>query len=101
MRNSSKMPRLASVSAVLVITVFVSSCTQSIDRRDSISSSFGNAMATNTALQTVDPWPRQVENTHIHTDGAVTGNAIKTYRKLSSGGGKATTIEESDIAPSN
>jgi hypothetical protein len=84
MNDSNKMSKLISVSTLLAITVFVSSCNQAISRRDSLSPSFGNAMATNTALQTIDPWPRNVENTHIHTDAVRTGNAIESYQNPAS-----------------
>ncbi len=102
MSYSSKIKRLISVSAVLGFTVVISGCNQSLARRDSISSSFGNALAANTALQTVDPWSRRVENTHIHTDGTNASNAIESYRTPPpASSGEATPIDATEIAPSN
>lgn len=100
MNRSSKISRKVGVFAVLTATVFISGCTQSIARRDSISTSFGNAMASNTALQTVDPWPRNVENTHIHTDGAKSINAIDAYRTpVAPDNAESTPIAQTVTAP--
>ncbi len=102
MNNSKKLTKLVGVSTLLVVSVIVSGCNQSIARRDSISPNFGNAMAANTALQTVDPWPRYVENTHIHTDGAKTGNAIENYQNPSSSSSSTSStslVESSDVSP--
>ena len=101
MKNSNKFSKLAGISTLLATTVLVSSCNQAISRRDSLSPSFGNAMASNTALQTIDPWPRYVENTHIHTDGVKTGNAIERYQTPASSEetGSTSAIEAVEIAP--
>jgi hypothetical protein len=38
-------------------------------RRDSITLGHGNSVAHNIAVQTIDPWPKNVGNTRIHIDG--------------------------------
>lgn len=101
MNGSKKVSRLMGASTLLALTVAVSGCNQSIARRDSISPSFGNAMAANTALQTIDPWPRNVENTHIHTDGVKASNAIERYHTPvdSESSSSTSMVEASEIAP--
>ncbi len=101
MKNSNKFSKLIGTSMLLVITVLVSSCNQAISRRDSLAPSFGNAMAANTALQTVDPWPRNVENTHIHTDSVKTDNAMKRYQApvSSESTGNTSATQAVEIAP--
>lgn len=96
--NSSK---LIGLTTVLAVSVVVGGCNQSTARRDSIAPSFGNAMAANTALQTVDPWPRNVEDTHIHTDGTKATNAIERYHTPVDTESTSSTsaIEAVEIAP--
>jgi hypothetical protein len=100
--NGTKMfSNLIGVLTLIAIAVFVSSCNQAISRRDSLAPSLGNAMAVNTALQTIDPWPRNVENTHIHTDATITGNAIERYQTpvASEESSSSSAIEAVEIAP--
>ena len=42
---------------------------QYFDRSDSITPGYGNSVAHNKAVQTVDPWPRYVRNNRINIDG--------------------------------
>ena len=51
------------------------------DRRDTITSSAGNANASNIAVHTVDPWPRHAKNPRIHLDGRRAGIAITRYQQ--------------------
>ncbi len=80
MKSLSKMYKAAGAFSTLAAMLMVSSCSESIARMDSIASSFGNAMAANTALQMVDPWPKYVEKTKIQTDGTKAANAVENYR---------------------
>jgi hypothetical protein len=50
------------------------------DRRDTITSSAGNANASNIATHTVDPWPRHAKNPRINLDGRRAGIAITRYQ---------------------
>ncbi len=51
------------------------------DRRDTLTSSAGNAQASNIAVHTVDPWPRHARNSRINLDGRRAGLAITRYQK--------------------
>ena len=101
MNAKNKTSNLIRVSTLLAISVIVSSCNQAISRRDSISPNFGNAIAANMALQTIDPWPRNVENTHIHTDGTKAANAIELYQTPTGteSSSSSSIIEAAEIGP--
>lgn len=67
------------------------------DRRDTISSSAGNANASNMATQTIDPWPPYVRDTYYPTDGRRAGVGISRYQQNKSiqpRGLNTTTISE-------
>lgn len=67
------------------------------DRRDTISSSAGNANAANMAIQTIDPWPPYSRNTKSHLNGNRAGVAITRYQQnksISPKGLSTTTISE-------
>jgi hypothetical protein len=66
------------------------------DRRDTIALSTGDAIGTNTALQTVDPWPQQSGNPNIAFNGQRMQAALERYRL-----GKVTTAIDSQQAPTN
>jgi hypothetical protein len=51
------------------------------DRRDTISSSAGNANAANIATQTIDPWPPYAKNTENHLDGQRARVGITRYQE--------------------
>ncbi len=80
MKYSNIKPQAVTSLTLVAIFFVMTGCAEYRVRQDAIAPSFGNAMATNTALQTVDPWPRYVERTHVHTDGAKATNAIDAYR---------------------
>ncbi len=50
-------------------------------RRDTISSSTGNANAANIATQTIDPWPPYAKNTQNHLEGRRAGVSIERYQQ--------------------
>jgi len=50
-------------------------------RGDGISPGAGNAKEANAAIQTVDPWPRYVYNTHIPGDGQRMSEAVTRYHE--------------------
>jgi hypothetical protein len=49
-------------------------------RRDAVTSSAGDAVASNSAVQIPTPWPRGSNNPNIAFDGEKMGNAVKSYR---------------------
>jgi hypothetical protein len=75
MRPSSNSVRSFALAAVLVM---LGGCSQYLDRRDAISLSGGNAVATDKVTQMVDPWPRASAN--IAFDGNRMESAVTRYR---------------------
>lgn len=53
---------------------------QYVQRSDQIELSAGNAQEVNTRIQEIDPWPRNVGNTNIATNGELMADAIYRYR---------------------
>lgn len=54
---------------------------QYFERKDTINFSLGEAVATNSAVQIPDPWPRRSADTNIPMDPVKAQNAIDRYRK--------------------
>ncbi|MGH6813431.1 MAG: hypothetical protein ACREDM_14195 [Methylocella sp.] len=50
-------------------------------RRDAVTSSAGDSVASNSAVQIPTPWPRGSNNPNIAFDGEKMGNAVKSYRE--------------------
>jgi len=50
-------------------------------RRDTVTSSAGDAVASNSAVQIPTPWPRYSNDTNIAFDGAKIGCAVQRYRE--------------------
>jgi hypothetical protein len=51
------------------------------DRRDTVTSSAGNANASNMAIQTIDPWPPYARNARLPLDGRRAAIAITRYQQ--------------------
>ncbi|MGH6869167.1 MAG: hypothetical protein ACREDA_09940, partial [Methylocella sp.] len=49
-------------------------------RRDAVTSSAGDAVASNSAIQIPTPWPRGSHDTNIAFDGEKIGGAVKAYK---------------------
>jgi hypothetical protein len=49
-------------------------------RKDTITMGAGDAVASNEAIQTADPWPRYSQNNNIPMDGVKAQRAIQRYR---------------------
>jgi len=78
--------------------VFDDPFTDYLQRSVTISTGAGNAAAANTAIQTIDPWPAYVGNTHIRGDGRGMVGAVEQMYKTphpfeheGSGGGSSTS----------
>lgn len=52
-----------------------------LDRRDSVTLGVGDAVATNAAAQTIDPWPAAARDRFPQTDGERVRNAVERYKK--------------------
>ena len=83
MRESSK--RTAKITLVLLGLAGSASMVtawddQYLDRSDKISPHTGNSVAANIAIQTVDPWPRNVRNNRININGGRIQLGMKRYQ---------------------
>src|SRR6185312_13878411 len=77
------MRPLNNVTRVLVLVyVFAAlcSCSEYLDRRDTISLGAGNAIATDKVTQMVDPWPRASAHKNISFNGEKMQTAVERYR---------------------
>lgn len=61
MRCSQRNRALCGLLALVVLA----GCADTLSRRDSITLGVGNAPEANTAIQTIEPWPADVEDTNI------------------------------------
>ena len=52
---------------------------QYVQRADKVTLTTGNAQEVNTRIQEIDPWPRNVGNTHIAADGKRMADAVYRY----------------------
>jgi hypothetical protein len=68
--------RLALAAALALLAA---SCTQYVERRESIASYAGNAVAWNRAVHTIDPWPAAAARTNIEVSGRRVVDAIERY----------------------
>ena len=64
----------------LLFALALSSC-QYLDRHETISLHGGDALASNVAIQMIDPWPLSAGDRHIPGDGERAAAAIERYRK--------------------
>ena len=75
----------AIVSAALIATglgAALSGCSDIyFDRRDAVSPSAGDAVASNKVTQMIDPWPRYVGNRNIAFNGERMQSAAERYRR--------------------
>ena len=69
------------LGAGLALAVVLGGCSDIYyDRRESISFSAGDAIATNKAIQMVDPWPPYSANKNIAFNGERAQTAVERYR---------------------
>ena len=74
--KTSNALKLISLAAVLAL----GGCQQSLERNDGVTTTAGNSLAVNQAITTVDPWPRNAENTDISGDGQRLGDTVTKYK---------------------
>jgi type IV pilus biogenesis protein CpaD/CtpE len=73
---------------LLVAAIFaLGACNAYLERKDTITFSAGDAVASNAAVQIGDPWPRNSQNANIPMDGVKAQSAIERYRDGANGGG--------------
>jgi hypothetical protein len=73
--------RAISVGSLLILAAVVAGCSDLYtDRRDKISVTAGDAIATNKMTHMVDPWPRHSANRNIAFNGEKMQTAVERYR---------------------
>jgi type IV pilus biogenesis protein CpaD/CtpE len=75
-----KIFRVATLTVVMAGAALAGCSDIYYDRRETIASGAADAVASNLAVQTVDPWPPNVANQNIPMDGARAALAIDRYR---------------------
>jgi len=78
MRPSANALRTLALAALL--GGLLAGCSDYLDRRDTISLNGGDAVATNTVTQMVDPWPRASAQRNIAFSGVRMQSAVERYR---------------------
>jgi outer membrane murein-binding lipoprotein Lpp len=78
----SKIEIMRTVVAVALLGAVLAGCSSSLysDRRETISPLAGNALAINSATQTIDPWSRASANRNIAYSGEKAQTASERYR---------------------
>jgi hypothetical protein len=76
---------IARTMLILSVVLLAWSCRQALaqgylNRTDTITTSAGDAQDVNTALQTLEPWPRHVGNRRIPGNGERLSGAVQRYR---------------------
>jgi hypothetical protein len=81
--RSSELRRTAAVLAASAVALALAGCSTDpyLDNRDSVSLQFGDAVASNKAAQTIDPWPPYVTDTRIGANGQRSAAAVDRYHK--------------------
>lgn len=77
-RRSEMMTRIG--AGVLLATMLAGCSDLYYDRRETVSFSANDAVATALATQTVDPWPPASANRNIAANGVVVQSAVERYR---------------------
>jgi hypothetical protein len=81
------MPRdsihlVARVTILTTAGAFLAACSDLYyDHRDTVSFGAGDAVASNAAVQTIDPWPRAAYNRNIPGNGERVQAAVERYRR--------------------
>jgi hypothetical protein len=96
--------RIASTTFFVSCVLLAGGCGASVagqylDRTDTITTSAGDAQDVNTAIQTIDPWPRNVGNRRIPANGERMSGAIQRYRSPPQLGGSSGTAGPQGGAP--
>jgi hypothetical protein len=81
MRRSSNLVAVRAVAATVGLAVLLAGCSDLYyDRRETILFGADNAVASNIAVQTIDPWPPGSANRRAPANGERVAAAIKRYR---------------------
>lgn len=80
-QNKTRMRLAVALSAAGVTGILVSGCNEYLERRDGISLSAGDAIATNKATQTINRWPEAARQDRWLSDGERARIAESRYRR--------------------
>jgi hypothetical protein len=81
MRHSADRPVRRALAAVIGLGAIIGGCSDIYyDRRETILFGADNAVAANTAVQTIDPWPPGSANRNAPANGQIVAAAIERYR---------------------
>jgi hypothetical protein len=81
MRRSVEMPVVHAVTVLIGLGIILAGCSDIYyDRRESILFGADDAVASNMATQTIDPWPSSSANRRAPANGERVAAAIKRYR---------------------
>lgn len=77
--------RALAAGSVLVLCLSLGACSDEqfadhFAHRDLVTSSAGNANATNSATQTITPWPKEARNSTINVDGKRLAIGVQRYQ---------------------
>ena len=73
--------RRKAAAAAIALAGMLSACSDIYyDRREGVSFQAGNAVASNAAVETIDPWPAVAADRHIPTNGQRMQAAAERYR---------------------
>jgi hypothetical protein len=79
-RTKSRL-RLRGIVPALLIAALLGACSDIYyDRREGVSLQAGNAVASNIAVETIDPWPAVAANRAIPANGQRMQAAVERYR---------------------
>ena len=79
-RNESRF-RARGIAPALLIAALLGACSDIYyDRREGVSFQAGNAVASNAAVETIDPWPAVAADRHIPANGQRMQAAAERYR---------------------
>ena len=81
MPRSDRPFRAGTIAPALLMAALLGACSDIYyDRREGVSFQAGNAVASNVAVETVDPWPAAAANRKIAGNGQLVQGAIERYR---------------------
>jgi hypothetical protein len=96
--------RTGALAAALTLGTVLSGCSDLyFDRRDTVAFGANNAVATDIALQTIDPWPPASANKSFTTNGPRAAGAIERYRtgKIIQPEGSSTSSARYESTPAS
>jgi hypothetical protein len=96
--SSPNIDRALRLAAGL-LALAVAGCNAYLERRETIASYAGDAVAANRAVHTIDPWPAGVADDHIPVSGPKLVGVIERYERRSSAPSAAAPAAAAAPAP--